>query len=90
MLDPLIVGNIIKSYREESGLSQEIASGFAGIARTHLSAIERGERKPTMETFCRICRALNIKSSVVLQAIEEATEHINTDHNVCTMMDDSI
>ena len=45
-------------------------SGKADIGRTHLSAIERGERKPTLETFFRICEAMNIKPSVVMAAIE--------------------
>ncbi|MCE5236170.1 MAG: helix-turn-helix domain-containing protein, partial [Eubacteriales bacterium] len=46
-------------------------SGFADIGRTHLSAIERGERRPTLETFFRIGEAMGVKPSVLLQAIEE-------------------
>ena len=74
MLDSVLVGMIIKEYREKRGLSQEVVSGFADIGRTHLSAIERGERKPTLETFYKICLALNIKPSVIMKAIEEAQE----------------
>jgi len=74
MLDSVLVGRIIKEYREKRGLSQEVVSGFADIGRTHLSAIERGERKPTLETFYKICLALNIKPSVIMKAIEEAQE----------------
>lgn len=53
MLDAVVVGNVIQQEREEKGLSQEVVSGFAGIGRTHLSAIERGERRPTLDTFLR-------------------------------------
>ena len=49
MLDAVVVGNVIQDLREKKGLSQDVVSGFAGIGRTHLSAIERGLRKPT---FC--------------------------------------
>lgn len=70
MLDPIIVGKVIQKYREEKGLSQEVVSGFADIGRTHLSAIERGERRPTLETFYRIGEALDIKPSIILAAIE--------------------
>ena len=73
MLDARIVGSVIQQYRENKGLSQEVVSGFAEIGRTHLSAIERGERKPTLETFYRISIALNIKPSELLSAIEEKT-----------------
>ena len=45
MLDAVIVGRVIQQFREERGVSQEVMSGLAGIGRTHLSAIERGERR---------------------------------------------
>lgn len=56
MLDAVIVGRVIQQFREERGVSQEVMSGLAGIGRTHLSAIERGERRPTMDTFSRYVR----------------------------------
>ena len=55
MLDAKVVGQVIQQFREERKMSQELVSGLAGIGRTHLSAIERGERKPTLETFFKIC-----------------------------------
>ena len=70
MLDAKIVGQVICEFRTEKGLSQEVLSGLAGIGRTHLSAIENGERKPTLETFYRICQALNLKMAVVINEIE--------------------
>ena len=71
MLDPVIVGQVIQRFREQKKQSQELVSGFAGIGRTHLSAIERGERKPTLETFFKIADALDIKASVIMAAIED-------------------
>lgn len=72
MLDACIVGQILQTLREERGLSQEVVSGLAAIGRTHLSAIERGVRKPTLETFWRISEALQLRPSAVLAAIEDA------------------
>lgn len=69
-LDAQLVGRIIAERRQRMGLSQEVLSGLADIGRTHLSAIERGERKPTLETFYRLCRALNIKMSALIADIE--------------------
>ena len=77
MLDPVAVGRVIQRYREEKGISQEVLSGLADIGRTHLSAIERGERKPTMETFYRICLAMNVKMSELAAAVEFAMETQN-------------
>ena len=71
MLDAKLVGSVIQKVREQKGLSQEVVSGLADIGRTHLSAIERGERKPTLETFFRISDALNIKPSELIAKIED-------------------
>jgi transcriptional regulator with XRE-family HTH domain len=69
-LDAKIVGDVIAELRREKGISQEVLSGLADIGRTHLSAIERGERKPTLETLYRISCALDIKMSDVVKRIE--------------------
>ena len=74
MLDPVAVGSVIQRFREGKGQSQELTSGLAGIGRTHLSAIERGERKPTLETFFKIAYALDMKPSTLLQAVEAEIE----------------
>lgn len=71
MLNSKKVGYAIKAYREKRGLSQEVVSGLADIGRTHLSAIERGERKPTLETFFRISDAMGVRPSVLMEQIEE-------------------
>ena len=74
MLDAIIVGKVIQRFREQKKQSQELVSGFAGIGRTHLSAIERGERKPTLDTFFKIADALGVKPSIIMAAIEEELE----------------
>ena len=70
MLNAKVVGKVIQEYREKRNLSQEVVSGLADIGRTHLSAIERGERKPTLETFFKIADALDIKPSELMKLIE--------------------
>ena len=74
MLDAIIVGQVLQKFREQKKQSQELVSGLAGIGRTHLSAIERGERKPTLDTFFKIADALGVKPSVIVAAIEEELE----------------
>ncbi|MBE6680221.1 MAG: helix-turn-helix transcriptional regulator [Ruminococcaceae bacterium] len=71
MLDAIIVGKVIQRIRESKKLSQEVVSGLADIGRTHWSAIERGERKPTIETFFRISDALNMRPSALMAEIEK-------------------
>ena len=71
MLDAEVVGSVLQHFRENRNLSQELVSGLAGIGRTHLSAIERGERKPTLETFFKIAYALGVKPSRIMEEIEQ-------------------
>lgn len=70
-LDSVIVGETIAEFRKRKGVSQEVLSGLADIGRTHLSAIERGERKPTLETLYRISCALDVRMSEIVAEIEE-------------------
>lgn len=74
MLDAKVVGQVIQKYREKKRLSQEVVSGLADIGRTHLSAIERGVRKPTLETFFKVADALDMKPSDLIKIIEDENE----------------
>ena len=73
-LDSVIVGDVIARFRSENGITQEVLSGLSDIGRTHLSAIERGTRKPTLETLYRISNALDIPMSTIVIAIEAEIE----------------
>jgi transcriptional regulator with XRE-family HTH domain len=70
-LNSAIVGETIAYFRKKKKLSQEVLSGLSDIGRTHLSAIERGERKPTLETLYRISCALDIRMSDIIKEIED-------------------
>lgn len=70
-LNPVIVGQVIARFRVSKGMTQEVLSGFADIARGHLAMIERGERKPTLETLYKISAALDIPMSVIVEEIEQ-------------------
>lgn len=74
-LNAVLVGKSIAYFRQKKGVSQEVLSGLADIGRSHLSAIERGERKPTLETLYRICNALDVKMSTVLLYLESLLEN---------------
>ena len=73
-LSAKVVGQAIAFFRKKKGFSQEVLSGLADIGRTHLSAIERGERKPTLETLYRLCLAMDVKMSAVAAEIERRME----------------
>lgn len=51
MVNAAQIGEVIRTCRVQRGLSQEVLSGLAGLARTHYSKIERGLLSPTIDTF---------------------------------------
>lgn len=64
------VGQVIRRHRIQKGLTQEVLSGFAAIARSHLSMIETGCKQPNLETIWRIAEVLEIKPSELVAEIE--------------------
>jgi len=55
------VGGRIQTLRKKKQLSQEELAEQAGIHRTYIGAVERGEKNATIETLEKIASALNIK-----------------------------
>lgn len=53
-------GRHLHNLRHRKGLSQERLSELAGLHRTYLSSLERGERNPTLITLLKISKALKI------------------------------
>jgi len=71
LFDYLALGEAIKDIRKERGLSQEVLSGLAGIARTHLTMIENGTMKANIETVCKIAQALDLRPSELFALVEK-------------------
>ena len=67
---PDAVGIVIRRLRLQHKMSQELLSGLAGIARSHLSMIENGVKQPNFETIWRIADALGMLPSALVAEIE--------------------
>ena len=70
------VGTVICRLRKEKNLSQEVFSGLAGIARSHLSMIETGDKQANFETLWKISSAFGIRPSELVKLIENECEKI--------------
>lgn len=60
------LGQSIRAHRTAMGLSQEALADAAGIDRSHMGKIERGERNVTLLNILRIASAIDKKPSEVL------------------------
>lgn len=67
------VGRAIRRIRKTSGLSQEVASGLAGLARSHLAMIENGGKKANFETIWRLANAFEMMPHELVREIEVET-----------------
>lgn len=63
-------GVVISRLRVQKGLTQEGLSGLAGIARSHLAALEKGEKTVKLDTLWRIAEALDILPSDLIRRTE--------------------
>lgn len=63
-------GIVISKLRVKKGLTQESLSGLAGIARSHLAALEKGEKTAKLDTVWRIADALGIIPSELIREME--------------------
>ena len=72
--DNILIGTVIRKKRIQKGMTQELLSGFAGIARSHLSMIENGTKQPNFETVWRIALALDMRPSELVTEIEMELE----------------
>ena len=66
-----VTGRIIRDLRRKRSLSQEVLSGLAGIARSHLAMIESGTKNASLETLWRIAEALDMSLSELIFMIEQ-------------------
>ncbi len=64
--DLVALGQALRSARKERGLSQESLAADAGVERSYMGAIERGEVNVTLIVLLRICKELKIKPSQMM------------------------
>ncbi len=62
------LGAVVRARRKTLGMSQEDLAYAAGIDRSHMGKIERGERNVTFLNVARIAAALDNKPSELLAA----------------------
>lgn len=68
--DRYAVGRVIRKLRKGRNLSQEVFSGLAGLARSHVAMIESGEKQANFETLWRIANALDMSPHELVLLIE--------------------
>jgi transcriptional regulator with XRE-family HTH domain len=63
-----IVGENIRRYRREKGLSQAEVANRMGVDRAYISGLELGQRNPTIITLWHAAQALEVEVHLLLKA----------------------
>jgi transcriptional regulator with XRE-family HTH domain len=63
-------GLAVRRERRSQGYSQEEFAGVAGLDRSYMGAIERGEQNPSLWTVARIASALEVSISYLVEDLD--------------------
>ncbi len=63
-------GATVRALRSEQGVAQESLANLAGIERSHMGKIERGEHMPTLAIIFKIASALGCSATTLMAAME--------------------
>lgn len=64
------IGQVIRSYRSQRGLSQGDIERRTGLLRCYLSRVENGHTVPSLETLAKIAEAMDISLAEFFPGVE--------------------
>ena len=65
------IGQRIRNYRMQKGLSQEELAEKCGLHSTYIGQIERGEKNATIESISKIAGGLSLPLSTLFEKLDE-------------------
>jgi transcriptional regulator with XRE-family HTH domain len=61
---PTSLGDAIRHYRQEAGLTQAELADMAGLHRTYLAGLEAGKETEQLKRLFRVLRLLGVRMTV--------------------------
>src|SRR5215471_2423170 len=83
------IGEVIKTYRSQRGLSQGDIERRTGLLRCYLSRVENGHTVPSLETLAKIAEAMDISLADFFPGAETARDR-DTQKMLGELSDDEI
>lgn len=63
-------GKRVREKREALGMSQEVLAASAGLHRTYIGTVERGERNPALVNILRLASALGVDAADLVRGLK--------------------
>ncbi|WP_047155039.1 helix-turn-helix domain-containing protein [Aneurinibacillus tyrosinisolvens] len=73
-----IIGERLRNFRKERGLSQEELAYLASLHSTYIGQLERGEKNVTIESLEKITRALGISLEELFRYVQSTEKQRET------------
>ncbi len=80
------IGNRIRSFRTNKGLSQEKLAELSELNTSYIGQIERGEKNPSVDTVHSITAALGIELSGLFKHLSSSSDNSSYAHMVYSLM----
>ena len=80
-MDSKALGARIQLYRVRANMTQKELAEKLGCTSQHISAIERGMKTPTLETFVTLCNVLQVQPNLLLQDVIDGCQSLSRDKN---------
>lgn len=84
------MGKRIKTRRTEQNIKQNVLAEKLNISNNHLSAIENGKEKPSLDILLKICRELEVTPDYLLFGIMNSNNvpmYISENLRLCSKED---
>jgi transcriptional regulator with XRE-family HTH domain len=69
-----LLGRNVRRYRKLKGMTQEQLALEAGMERSYVSDLERGQRNPSVRAVGRLAEALSVEPMVLLDRAADRGE----------------
>jgi transcriptional regulator with XRE-family HTH domain len=66
-----VFGRVLRRVRRDHDLSQEALAARAGLARNHVSELERARRDPSLATIVQLADALGMPMAELMARFDE-------------------
>ena len=68
------LGARLRDLRHQQGISQEKLAELAGLHRTYVGAVERGERNISLINLTALSIALGVRLNTLVEGVDEINE----------------
>ncbi len=69
-MDVKVFGQVLRTFREKKGISQEKLAEYSELHPTFISMLETGKKQPTITTLFKLSKALEINVHDLIKEVE--------------------